>query len=183
MMMKTLVAHFVSIGYACCFIVQGFCTSNNSSPRPRRLIPVSESSFFASLTSAHHNNHGTISTPRRTRHRKAITLNSAPDGMHWFVKTEQFCKPYLEVKIHLEAHRAWVRSIREQSNDEHSVSIVSGYRVDRNDKPGGGGLMIFAAKDYEAAEQFVRSDPLIINDCVNWQLNKWIAETGDISIE
>ncbi|KAL7430424.1 hypothetical protein ACHAXH_002775, partial [Discostella pseudostelligera] len=102
---------------------------------------------------------------------------------HWFVKTEQFCKPYPEVKIHLEAHRAWVRSIREQSNDEHSVPIVSGYCVDRNDKPGGGGLMIFAAKDYEAAEQFVRSDPLIINDCVDWQLNKWIAETGDISIE
>ena len=43
--------------------------------------------------------------------------------------------------------------------------------------------MIFAAKDYAAAEKFVRNDPLIINDCVDWQLNKWIAETGDINVE
>ena len=105
--------------------------------------------------------------------------------MYWFVKTEQFCKPFPEVKLHLEAHRAWVRSLREQANNtgQLSVSIVSGYRVDENDKPGGGGLMIFAAKDYNSAEEFVRNDPLIINECVNWQLNKWIAETGDIRIE
>ena len=78
-----------------------------------------------------------------------------------------------------------MRSLREQANntEQHSVSIVSGYRVDENDKPGGGGLMIFAAKDYNSAEEFVRNDPLIINECVNWQLNKWIAETGDIRIE
>ncbi len=144
-------------------------------------------SCFASLSSAQHHHHhrGTTSNGRRHKYRNAVTLNSAPNGMHWFVKTEQFCKPYPEVKLHLEAHRAWVRALREQSstNEEHTVPIVSGYRVDENDKPGGGGLMIFAAKDYKAAEEFIRNDPLIINECVDWQLNKWIAETGDISIE
>jgi len=55
--------------------------------------------------------------------------------------------------------------------------------VDAEDRPGGGGLMIFAAENYEKAEEFVRNDPLVANECVDWQLNKWIAETGDISIE
>ena len=43
--------------------------------------------------------------------------------------------------------------------------------------------MIFAATDYAAAEKFVKADPLISNDCVDWQLNRWIPETGDINIE
>jgi hypothetical protein len=43
--------------------------------------------------------------------------------------------------------------------------------------------MIFAAKDYLAAEEFVRTDPLVANDCVNWQLNRWVPELGDINIE
>lgn len=110
--------------------------------------------------------------------------------MHWFVKTEQFCKPFPEVKPHLEAHREWVRSLRGEQSDNtnqgtttQQQTIVSGYRVDENDRPGGGGLMIFAAKDYESAEKFVRNDPLVANECVDWQLNKWIAETGDITIE
>lgn len=123
-------------------------------------------SFFASLSSAQHRHYHrfTISNARQRNYRDTVALNSAPDGMHWFVKTEKFCKPFPEVKLHLEAHRAWVRALREQSsNEQRTVSSVSGYRVDENDKPGGGGLMIF--------------------ECVDWQLNKWIAETGDISIE
>mmetsp|Transcript_12439 Transcript_12439/g.26473 ORF Transcript_12439/g.26473 Transcript_12439/m.26473 type:complete len:167 (+) Transcript_12439:118-618(+) len=115
--------------------------------------------------------------------REGVILNAAPDGMHWFVKTEQFCKPFPVVKPHLEAHRAWVRSLREQNDSGNQPTIVSGYRVDAEDRPGGGGLMIFAAKDYAAAEELVRNDPLIANECVDWQLNKWIAETGDINLE
>ena len=99
--------------------------------------------------------------------------------MHWFVKTETFCKPFPEVRPHLEAHREWVKSMR-AGGDE---TIVSGYRVDENDRPGGGGLMIFAAQDYAAAEALVKCHPLVANGCVDWQLNKWIAETGDISVD
>ncbi len=109
--------------------------------------------------------------------------------MHWFVKTETFRESlsFLEIKPHLEAHRAWVRSLREEdrggSDGRARAIVVSGYRVDAYDRPGGGGLMIFAAEDYTAAEEFVRGDPLVANECVDWQLNKWIAETGDISVE
>ena len=113
-----------------------------------------------------------------------IAQYAVPEGLHWFVKTEQFCKPFPEVKPHLEAHREWVRSLRATDNTtQQQTTIVSGYRVDENDRPGGGGLMIFAAKDYTSAKEFVMNDPLVANGCVDWQLNKWIAETGDISIE
>lgn len=171
----TMKKYIIYAGYVFSDIVQGLC--------------MPPTSFFASLISTqhshHHRRHGTSYEARR-RDRDAVTLHSAPEGMNWFVKTEQFCKPFPEVKVHLEAHRVWVKSLRQQSNidnEQHIVSIVSGYRVDENDKPGGGGLMIFSAKDYKTAEEFVKNDPLIVNECVHWQLNKWIAETGDISIE
>ena len=130
-------------------------------------------------------NHRALIIPSRRNqgYAEGVFLNSAPDGMHWFVKTEQFRKPFSEVKQHLEAHRAWVRSLRDDQGNETNRTIVSGYCVDDNDRPGGGGLMIFAAKDYAAAYEFVNGDPLVANECVDWQLNKWIAETGDIIIE
>ena len=71
------------------------------------------------------------------KHKLRTALNAAPEGMKWFVKTETFAKPYPEVKQYLEEHREWVRSLREKG----SVSIASGYRVDENGRPGGGGLV------------------------------------------
>ncbi len=132
----------------------------------------------------------------------STSLGAAPEGMQWFVKTEQFCKPYPEVKPHLEAHREWIRSIRRnhraaRNDDDDDAAhdagtahvnvgqptVVSGYRVDSENKPGGGGLMIFSAENYRAAEEFVRQDPLIANGCVDWELARWIPETGDIALE
>ena len=105
-------------------------------------------------------------------------IRSLPnDDESWFVKTEQFCKPFPEVKPHLEAHRKWVAKLR---NDGYC--ITSGYRVDSEGKPGGGGLMFFAAKNYYEAEALVRNDPLVANECVDWTLNGWIAEVGDIQL-
>ena len=42
------------------------------------------------------------------------------------------------------------------------------------------GLMFFAAKKYYEAEALVRNDPLVANECVDWTLNGWISEVGDI---
>ena len=58
--------------------------------------------------------------------------------------------------------------------------ITSGYRVDAAGKPGGGGLMLFASADYASAETLVLQDPLVANGCVDWQLNGWVADVGDI---
>uniref|UniRef100_A0A7S0ANC4 YCII-related domain-containing protein n=1 Tax=Minutocellus polymorphus TaxID=265543 RepID=A0A7S0ANC4_9STRA len=95
----------------------------------------------------------------------------------WFVKTEQFCRPFPEVKPHLEAHREWVAKLRAEGS-----CITSGYRVDAEGKPGGGGLVFFAARNYDEAEALVRRDPLVANGCVDWRLNGWIAEVGEVQL-
>ena len=44
--------------------------------------------------------------------------------------------------------------------------------------------MIFAAADYiVTAEDFIKTDRLVSNECVDWQLNKWIPVAGDITIK
>ena len=65
---------------------------------------------------------------------------------------------------------------------ERGATITSGYRLGADGKPGGGGLMMFRARDLAAAEALVLQDPLVANGCVDWQLNEWVAEVGDIAI-
>jgi len=98
-------------------------------------------------------------------------------GESWFCKTETFKKPFPHVKVHLEAHKEWVMDLRRQG-----YCITSGYRVDSKGRPGGGGLMFLAAKDYEEAHKLVLQDPLVANDCVDWQLNGWIGQVGEIQM-
>ena len=80
-------------------------------------------------------------------------------------------KAFPEIRPHLEAHKEWVDDLRSDG-----YPITSGYRVDAEGKPGGGGLMLFAAADYAAAEALVLLDPLIANECVDWALNAWIPD-------
>mmetsp|Transcript_20670 Transcript_20670/g.29900 ORF Transcript_20670/g.29900 Transcript_20670/m.29900 type:complete len:148 (+) Transcript_20670:71-514(+) len=109
--------------------------------------------------------------------RFSLRARSRNEDESWFVKTEQFKKPFPEVKPHLEAHRAWITELRESG-----FCVTSGYRVDAEGRPGGGGLMIFAATNYSAAEALVLQDPLVANNCVDWQLNGWIAEVGELDL-
>uniref|UniRef100_A0A7S4QFC4 N-acetyltransferase domain-containing protein n=1 Tax=Ditylum brightwellii TaxID=49249 RepID=A0A7S4QFC4_9STRA len=95
----------------------------------------------------------------------------------WFCKTETFKKSYPEVKPHLDAHKDWVKHLRAKGH-----CITSGYRVDSQGKPGGGGLMFLSAKSYEDALDVVLQDPLVQNDCVDWELNGWIGQVGDIQM-
>ena len=111
----------------------------------------------------------------------AVLLVLTPcQALRWYVKTETFVKgkPFPQIRPHLEAHKRWVADLRA----EGTVQITSGYRVDSEDRPGGGGLMLFAARDYEEAEALVLQDPLIANGCVDWRLHRWIAEVGDIKL-
>ena len=106
----------------------------------------------------------------------AQTIPAANES--WFCKTEQFKRPFPEVKPHLEAHKEWVTKLR----TEQGMCITSGYRVDAAGRPGGGGLMFLAAQSYEAALEVVLQDPLVANDCVDWELNGWIGQVGDIQM-
>jgi uncharacterized protein YciI/ribosomal protein S18 acetylase RimI-like enzyme len=99
------------------------------------------------------------------------------EGESWFCKTEQFQRPYPEVKPYLEQHKKWVKQLRAKGH-----CITSGYRVDSEGKPGGGGLMFLAASSYQDALDLVLQDPLVANDCVTWELNGWIGQVGDIQM-
>jgi len=116
-----------------------------------------------------------IASPRRG----SDVRMAAPNDLSWFVKTESFVssKSFPEIKPHLEAHKVWVAGLRAEG-----VTVTSGYRVDAQGRPGGGGLMFFAAVDHEAAEAFVLQDPLVANGCVDWQVNGWIADVGDVEL-
>jgi GNAT superfamily N-acetyltransferase/uncharacterized protein YciI len=95
----------------------------------------------------------------------------------WFCKTEQFKRPFPQVKPYLQEHTLWVRDLRERG-----YCITSGYRVDADGRPGGGGLMFLAAKSYDEAREIVLQDPLVANGCVEWELNGWIGQVGDIQL-
>jgi uncharacterized protein YciI/GNAT superfamily N-acetyltransferase len=99
------------------------------------------------------------------------------EGESWFCKTETFKRPFPEVKPHLEAHTEWVMELRRQG-----YCITSGYRVDSEGRPGGGGLLFVSAESYEEARKLILQDPLVANDCVEWQLNGWIGQVGEIQM-
>ena len=90
--------------------------------------------------------------------RSVLVVASSAPPTSWFVKTETFVKSksFGEIRPHLEAHKEWVARLRAAGE-----VVTSGYRVDADGRPGGGGLMIFAAADHAAAEHLVRQDPLI----------------------
>ena len=112
-----------------------------------------------------------------TKRKKTVRTLPYPDEK-WYCKTEQFKRPYPEVKRYLEEHKEWVQELRENKD----VCITSGYRVDRDGKPGGGGLMFLASNSYESAMEIVLQDPLVKNDCVDWELNGWIGQVGDLQL-
>ena len=99
--------------------------------------------------------------------------------MPWFIKHETFTAdtaalPMVRRRPHLEAHRAWVE--RETTSGRR---IRSGFLVDEQRRPGGGGLLIFEAETYTEALAWVQQDPMIQADLVHWTLQEWIPVSGD----
>ena len=99
------------------------------------------------------------------------------DSVPWFVKTETFLRPYGEMRPHLAAHRAWVDEQR-----AGGVRMASGYLVDGDDRPGGGGLLVLEAEDHAAAEALVRQDPMVRSGGVDWRLHRWVPSVGDLAV-
>ena len=99
--------------------------------------------------------------------------------MPWFVKSETFTAAAAALPIEqrlptLEAHRDWV-------SGEASAGrrLRSGFLVDANRRPGGGGLLMFEAESYAEALLWVQKDPMIRAGLVEWQLQEWIPVSGD----
>ena len=96
--------------------------------------------------------------------------------MPWFIKRESFLVPREQLRPHLEAHGPWVRSLQKQG---HRIS--SGYLVDGQGQPGGGGLLLLEASDYDSALALIQQDPMVRSGGVSWQLHQWIPVLGDLA--
>ena len=97
--------------------------------------------------------------------------------MPWFIKQETFLRPYAVMQPYLAAHRAWVEELRATG-----VVISSGYLVDREGRPGGGGLLLVQAPSYAEAEALVQRDPMVRSGGVEWRLEAWRPAVGDLAV-
>jgi len=98
-------------------------------------------------------------------------------SMAWFIKSETFRGSATEAAPHLAAHRAWVMELRSRG-----IRISSGYLVDGEGRPGGGGLLLLEAADHAGAEALIREDPMVRSGCVDWKLQGWIGAVGDLNL-
>ena len=97
--------------------------------------------------------------------------------MPWFIKPERFLWPYAQMKPHLEAHRRWVEQRRAEG-----LVLSSGYLVDGEGQPGGGGLLLLQASDYRKAEALIQQDPMVLSGGVEWTLQEWRPAVGDLGV-
>jgi len=98
--------------------------------------------------------------------------------MPWFLKHETFRQPYAVMRPHLEAHKAWVGELRARG-----VRVSSGYQVDGQWQPGGGGLLLLEAADHASAVALIREDPMVRSGGVDWTLQRWMPVAGDLNVD
>ncbi len=106
--------------------------------------------------------------------------------MPWFIKTEKFTASTEQLTpikraLYIDKHRLWVSKVRSLG-----IKIFSGYLVNENHRPGGGGLLIFEEISFQKAKDLVLEDPMIKAGIVEWELNEWVPLSKDenaISIE
>ena len=95
-----------------------------------------------------------------------------------FIKTEKFKKETLKLsnserKKFLLMHKHWVEDISKSGHYIHS-----GYLINEEKRPGGGGLLIFEAKDYLTAKKIISNDPMIKHELVICDLQEWVSIDG-----
>ena len=100
--------------------------------------------------------------------------------MPWFIKTEKFTAQTLTLlpeqrQTYLAAHQAWIKALRCSG-----IKVSSGFLVDAEQRPGGGGLLVLQADSFEAAKRLVEQDPMIVEGLVQWDLQQWIPVCGEL---
>ena len=98
--------------------------------------------------------------------------------MPLFIKTERFTEKALKLspekrQNHINEHCYWVEKL-----NKSGIKICSGYLVNEKRLPGGGGMLVIEAKSFIEAQSFIKQDPMIISDLVNWNLQEWIPVVG-----
>ena len=100
--------------------------------------------------------------------------------MKLFIKTERFkaktlLLPLQDKEKYIHAHKIWVNQLKDKG-----FKISSGYLIDKDGRPGGGGLMMLEAITFQQAKSIILKDPIIMAGLVNWELNEWIYASGSL---
>ena len=80
-----------------------------------------------------------------------------------FVKIEKGIVDKKTFDQHISAHIEYIQSLNLCGHQ-----AKTGYWAD-----GGGGMLIFEAKNMQEAQEIVNNDPLIKNNCVTYELHEW----------
>ncbi|MFM8003998.1 MAG: YciI family protein [Dolichospermum sp.] len=83
--------------------------------------------------------------------------------MPWFVKIETGKVDKATFDKYVPAHKAYVQQLIAKGH-----KAKTGYWAQK-----GGGMILFEAESMQEAQAIVAADPLIENDCVNYQLFQW----------
>ena len=83
--------------------------------------------------------------------------------MAWFVKIEEGKVDKSTFDQYVPAHKAYVQALIAKGH-----KAKSGYWAKM-----GGGMLLFEAASMEEAQAIIAQDPLIKNNCVNYQLHEW----------
>ena len=90
--------------------------------------------------------------------------------MPWFVKLETGLVGKAQFDAVIPAHLAWLAELERLGHQPRS-----GYWAERVGRSGdgAGGMLLFFATNWAAAEALVQTDPLIQEGCVSWCLHEW----------
>ena len=83
--------------------------------------------------------------------------------MSWFVKIERGIVEKSVFDQFVPAHRVYVQTLIDQGHQ-----AKTGYWGDF-----GGGMLLFWADSLSQAQAIVAKDPLVENDCVEYELHEW----------
>ena len=83
--------------------------------------------------------------------------------MPTFVKIEKGIVNKITFDRHVTAHQSYVRQLIERGH-----KAKTGYW-----KELGGGMLVFEADSLPEAQKIVKEDPLIANNCVEYELHEW----------
>tara|TARA_B100001250_G_C19272817_1_gene559885 strand:- start:58 stop:357 length:300 start_codon:yes stop_codon:yes gene_type:complete len=75
----------------------------------------------------------------------------------------------------IKAHIDWVEKL-----NLSGIPASTGYLIDKNNLPGGGGILLFNANNYQEAEQIIKEDPIILSGEVEWELYEWTLLAGNL---
>ncbi len=89
--------------------------------------------------------------------------------MPWFVKIERGIVDKATFDQHVPAHKAYIQLLMQQGH-----SPRTGYWANSR-----GGMLLFMAESFDAAFKIVERDPLIVYQCVEYELQEWVIVAGD----